>query len=48
MADFYTEALATHDAAGSLAKVQHDWLVKLRKEKGLLSAILDAAPLPWW
>ncbi len=44
MADFYKEALATHDAAGSLAKVQRDWLVKLRKEKGLLVAVRDAGP----
>ena len=44
MADFYKEALTTHDAAGSLAKVQRDWLVKLRKEKGLLAAVRDAGP----
>ena len=44
MADFYKEAIATHDAAGSLAKVQSDWLVKLRKEKGLLVAVRDAGP----
>jgi len=44
MADFYKEALATHDAAGSLAKVQRDWLVKLRNEKGLLAAVRDAGP----
>jgi CHAT domain-containing protein/tetratricopeptide (TPR) repeat protein len=44
MADFYKEALSTHDAAGSLAKVQKDWLVKLRNEKGLLAAVRDAGP----
>ena len=44
MADFYKEALATHDAAGALAKVQRDWLVKLKKEKGLLAAVRDAGP----
>ncbi len=44
MADFYKEALETHDAAESLAKVQRDWLVKLRKEKGLLVAVRDAGP----
>ena len=44
MADFYKEALATHDAAGSLAKVQREWLVKLRDEKGLLAAVRDAGP----
>jgi CHAT domain-containing protein len=44
MADFYKEALATGDAPGSLAKVQRDWLVKLREEKGLATAIREAAP----
>jgi CHAT domain-containing protein/tetratricopeptide (TPR) repeat protein len=44
MADFYKEALATGDAPGSLAKVQRDWLVKLRKEKGLAAAIREAGP----
>ena len=44
MADFYKEALTSHDAAGSLAKVQRDWLVKLRKEKGVLAAVRDAGP----
>jgi CHAT domain-containing protein len=44
MADFYKEALATHDAAGSLARVQREWLVKLRKEKGLMAAVRDVGP----
>jgi tetratricopeptide (TPR) repeat protein len=44
MADFYKEALATGDAPGSLAKVQRDWLVKLRDEKGLAAAIREAGP----
>jgi CHAT domain-containing protein len=44
MADFYKEALATGDAPGSLAKVQRDWLVKLRKDRGLAAAIRDAGP----
>jgi CHAT domain-containing protein len=44
MADFYKKALATSDAAGSLSDVQRDWLVKLRKEKGLLAAVRDAGP----
>lgn len=44
MASFYKEALSSRDAIGSLAKVQRDWLVKLRKEKGLLVAVRDAAP----
>jgi hypothetical protein len=42
MADFYREALKTGNAPGSLAKVQREWLVKLRKEKGLLAAVHDA------
>jgi CHAT domain-containing protein len=44
MADFYREALKTGNASGSLAKVQREWLVKLRKEKGLLEAVRDAGP----
>jgi TPR repeat protein len=44
MADFYKEALTTKDAPGALAHVQRDWLVKLRKEKGLLAAVRDAGP----
>ena len=44
MADFYREALKTGNAPGSLAKVQREWLVKLRKEKGLLEAVRDAGP----
>jgi len=44
MADFYKEALATGDAPGSLAKVQRDWLVKLREEKDLATAIREAGP----
>jgi CHAT domain-containing protein len=44
MADFYKEALASRDAPGSLAKVQRDWLVKLREEKGLATAIREAGP----
>jgi len=44
MADFYQEAFATGNAPGSLAKVQRDWLVKLRKDQGLATAIRDAGP----
>jgi CHAT domain-containing protein/tetratricopeptide (TPR) repeat protein len=44
MADFYREALKTGNAPGSFAKVQREWLVKLRKEKGLLEAVRDAGP----
>jgi len=44
MADFYSEVFKTSDAAGSLAKVQREWLMKLQKEKGLLAAVRDAGP----
>jgi CHAT domain-containing protein len=44
MTDFYKEAFATGDAPGSLAKVQRDWLVKLRQERGLLAAVREAGP----
>lgn len=44
MADFYQESFATGDAPGSLAKVQRDWLVKLRQDRGLLAAVREAGP----
>ena len=44
MADFYTKALTSGKAWESLAEVQRDWLVKLRKEKGLQVAVRDAGP----
>jgi TPR repeat protein len=44
MTDFYKEAFAYGDAPNSLAKVQRDWLVKLRQERGLLAAIREAGP----
>ena len=44
MSDFYTKALASGKAWESLAEVQRDWLVKLRKEKGLQVAVRDAGP----
>jgi len=44
MKDFYHRALATGDAPKALAETQRDWLVKLRKEKGLLAAVRDAGP----
>jgi CHAT domain-containing protein len=44
MTDFYKEAFASGDAPNSLAKVQRDWLVKLRQERGLLDAIREAGP----
>jgi len=44
VADFYSKALSTGNAWESLAEVQRDWLVKLRKEKGLQIAVRDAGP----
>jgi len=44
MLDFYTKALSSGKAWESLAEVQRDWLVKLRKEKGLQVAVRDAGP----
>ena len=44
MADFYQEVLITHDPAEALAKVQRNWLSKLREEKGLITAVRDAGP----
>lgn len=39
MLDFYAQALKTGNAPQALAEVQREWLVKLRKEKGLLHAV---------
>lgn len=44
MRDFYQRALVSDDAPKALADTQRDWLVKLRKEKGLLPAVRDAGP----
>lgn len=44
MSDFYAKALSSGKAWESLAEVQRDWLVKLRKEKGLQAAVRDAGP----
>ena len=44
MKDFYHRALPSGDAPRALAETQRDWLVKLRKEKGLLAAVRDAGP----
>jgi CHAT domain-containing protein len=44
VADFYSKALSTGNAWESLAEVQRDWLVKLRKEEGLQVAVRDAGP----
>jgi CHAT domain-containing protein len=42
--DFYDAAFKTGDAPQALADAQRNWLVKLRKEKGLLSAVRLAGP----
>jgi CHAT domain-containing protein len=44
MLDFYDAADKSHNAPQALADVQRDWLVKLRQERGLLSAVNLAGP----
>jgi tetratricopeptide (TPR) repeat protein len=44
MLDFYDAAFKTGNAPQALADTQRDWLVKLRKEKGLLPAVRLAGP----
>jgi CHAT domain-containing protein len=44
MKDFYARALKTGNAPQALADTQRDWLVKLRKEKGLAEAVSLAGP----
>jgi tetratricopeptide (TPR) repeat protein len=44
MLDFYDAAFKTGNAPQALADTQRDWLVKLRKEKGLLAAVRLAGP----
>jgi CHAT domain-containing protein/TPR repeat protein len=44
MHDFYKLGLSSLDAVSALAKVQRDWLQKLRSENGLLAAVRDAGP----
>jgi CHAT domain-containing protein len=44
MLDFYTRAFASGNAPQSLVDVQHEWLVKLRKKKGLFYAVNRAGP----
>ena len=39
MLDFYDAAEKTHNAPQALADTQRDWLVGLRKERGLLPAV---------
>ncbi len=44
MLDFYEVADKTHNAPEALAEVQRGWLIKLRKEHGLLPAVKLAGP----
>jgi CHAT domain-containing protein len=44
MLDFYDAALKSGNAPQALADVQRDWLVRLRKERGLLDAVRLAGP----
>jgi tetratricopeptide (TPR) repeat protein len=44
MLDFYDAAFKTGNAPKALADTQRDWLVKLRKERGLLPAVQLAGP----
>ena len=39
MEDFYTRYTETGNASKSLAEIQREWLVRLRKEKGLVHAV---------
>jgi CHAT domain-containing protein len=44
MLDFYDAAFKTGNAPQALADTQRNWLVKLRKERGLLPAVQLAGP----
>jgi tetratricopeptide (TPR) repeat protein/CHAT domain-containing protein len=44
MLDFYDAAFKSGNAPQALADTQRDWLVKLRKERGLLAAVQLAGP----
>jgi CHAT domain-containing protein len=44
MLDFYDAAFKSSNASQALADAQRDWLVKLRKGKGLLAAVRLAGP----
>jgi hypothetical protein len=44
MRDFYDRAFATGNVPQSLMDVQREWLVRLRKENGLLYAVNRAGP----
>ena len=44
MVSFYEEALKTGDAPRAMAKVQREWLVKLREERSISQAVKLAGP----
>jgi CHAT domain-containing protein len=44
MGDFYEAAHKTADAPLALAGVQRDWLLKLRRDQGLVQAVSLAGP----
>jgi hypothetical protein len=44
MLDFYDAAEKNKNPPQALADVQRDWLVKLRKERGMLDAVRLAGP----
>jgi hypothetical protein len=44
MRDFYDRAFASGNAPQSLLVVQREWLMKLRKEKGLFYAVNRTGP----
>jgi CHAT domain-containing protein len=44
MVDFYVAAQKSGNAPKALAEVQKDWLVRLRKERGLADAVRVAGP----
>jgi CHAT domain-containing protein len=44
MTDFYDNPRNSSNAPQALAVVQRDWLVKLRKERGLAEAVSLAGP----
>jgi len=44
MGDFYKQAFSTHDVPEALAAVQREWLLKLRQDKGFLTAVRQAGP----
>ena len=44
MVSFYKEALKTKNAPKSFAKVQKEWLIKLREERSIGQAVKMAGP----